>query len=186
MRDETQIWLIRHAPARHEGRLAGRRDVDADPLPPAIARALRDAVGAARIWASPARRCVQTARAIWPEFVPETDPRLWEQDFGAWEGLPFANLPDIGPLSAADLAHHAPPGGESFANICARVGAALDDLPAGAHVIVAHAGTVRAALAVAMGSVPGALAFEIAPLSLSRITRTSAGWSIGFVNRSMP
>lgn len=184
MRDETRIWLIRHAPARHDGRLAGRRDVEAEPFGAPAARALRAAVGEARIWSSPARRCVQTAQAIWPGAEPASDPRLWEQDFGAWEGLAFADLPDLGPLPAAELAAHTPPEGESFAAMCARVGAALDDLAPGAHCLVAHAGTVRAALAAATGSVAGALAFQIEPLSLTRLTRTGAGWSIGFVNRS--
>ncbi|HEY0212284.1 MAG TPA: histidine phosphatase family protein [Paenirhodobacter sp.] len=182
MRDETQIWLIRHAPARHEGRLAGRRDIMADPPTATTARALRGQVGAARIWASPARRCVATAQAIWPDQIPQTDPRLWEQDFGAWEGLPFAELPDLGPLPATDLAHHTPPGGESFATMCARVAAALQELPAGTHCLVAHAGTVRAALALAIGSVPGALAFAVEPLSITRITRLHGGWSVAGVN----
>lgn len=39
----------------------------------------------------------------------------------------------------------------------------------GAVAVVAHAGVIRAALALVLGHVPGALAFEIAPLSVTRL-----------------
>lgn len=184
----TEILLIRHAPARHGGCLAGRRDVAADLPPEARLKALRAAVGAARLLASPARRCVETALALWPEGAGlATDARLWEQDFGAWEGRAFADLPDLGALAPAALAAHVPPGGESFAALCARTAPALCGLGPGRVAIVAHAGTVRAALALATGSVAGALAFQVAPLSLTRIFMLPGGqWSVAEVNRSFP
>lgn len=182
----TELLLIRHAPALHGGRLAGRRDVAAE-LPGAAALAdLRRAVGAAKVVASPALRCRQTAAALWPKVTAELDARLWEQDFGAWEGLGFADLPDLGPLPAAALAAHRPPGGESFADLCARVAPVLGDLASrgGRVAVVAHAGVVRAALATALGAVAPALAFSVAPLSLTQITALpGGGWSIGGVNR---
>jgi alpha-ribazole phosphatase len=49
-------------------------------------------------------------------------------------------------------------------------------------VIVAHAGTVRAGLALALGSVPAALAFEVAPLSLTRLCRHDGAFSVACVN----
>ena len=52
----------------------------------------------------------------------------------------FAELMD-----RAGLAAHCPPGGESFLDMAARVTPALLDLPEGRTLIVAHAGTVRAA-----------------------------------------
>ena len=49
--------------------------------------------------------------------------------------------------------------------------------------MIAHAGTVRAALAWATGSVPGALSFQIAPLSLTRFHVGPQGhWSVAEVN----
>ena len=42
---------------------------------------------------------------------------------------------------------------------------------------------LRAALALALGAVPPALAFEVAPLSLTQLRAApGAGWSIGAVN----
>ena len=185
----TQISLIRHAPALTDGRIAGRRDVAADCSDQAAIAALRAGVGAFdHLVVSAALRCAQTASALWPNRpIPRIDPALWEQDFGAWEDMPYADLPDLGPLPAADLATHRAPGGESFADICARIQPALiraADL--GGHiVIVAHAGTVRAAIAHATASVPGALAFQIAPLSLTTFTMEAPNgpWSVASVNR---
>lgn len=178
---EAEIALIRHAPAQDGGRLAGRRDVPCDAVPEAAAAALRAAVSG-RVLCSPARRCAETARAIWG--AAEADVRLWEQDFGAWEGRPYAELPDIGPRPAADLAAFRPPGGESFEDLFARTAPVFTAL-SGRHVVVAHAGTVRAALALATGHVPAGLAFQVAPLSLTRIVRSSGGWSVIDVNRSL-
>jgi len=182
----TELILMRHAPALHGGCLAGRRDVAADCPEDAVLERLRRAVGAAKLVSSPAQRCLQTALALWPGVTPHLDARLWEQDFGAWEGVDFADLPDLGPLPAQDLARHRPPQGESFAELCDRVAPVLHELAGegGRIVVMAHAGVVRAALALALGTVPGALAFQVAPLSITRIFALSGGgWSVAEVNR---
>ena len=176
--------MIRHARADDQGRLAGRRDVPAN-VDPAAAAALAALVGPVdRIVVSPAMRCRMTAAALWPDRDAVQDARLWEQDFGAWEGAAYAHLPDLGPMTQAELAETAPPGGESFADVCARIIPALEGLAAqgGRIAVVAHAGTVRAALARALGHVPGALSFRVAPLSLSRIEAAPGGWAIDGVN----
>lgn len=182
----TELILIRHAPALTAGRLCGRTDVAADCGDVGRIAALRAAVGwPDRIVTSPALRCRQTAAALWPDKAAfRSDPVLWEQNFGAWEGMSHDALPDLGPIGPADLADHRPPGGESFADLCVRVAPALIRTATGGRVaIVAHAGTVRAGLALALGSVPRALAFEVAPLSLTRIRALpDGGWSIGSVN----
>ena len=184
-RAATELTIIRHAPALTGGRLCGRTDVAADLTDEAHLDALRAALGPpSRLIISPALRCRQTAEALWPDHPGTHDPRLWEQDFGAWEGQPYADLPDLGPLAAMDLASHRPPKGESFADLCARIGPALQAIAAeGPAIIVAHAGTARAALALAFGSVPQALAFDIAPLSATRLLALpGGGWSIRCVN----
>lgn len=181
----TELLLIRHAPAITGGRLAGRRDVPADCTSDQAFAALRAALGAVdRRLVSPALRCRQTAAALWPDAAPHADPRLWEQDFGAWEGVPYADLPDLGLRALPDLADHRPPGGESFADQCARTAPALVALATGGRVaVVAHAGTVRAGLALALGAPGPALAFQVAPLSLTRITALAGGgWAVGCVN----
>jgi alpha-ribazole phosphatase len=77
-----------------------------------------------------------------------------------------------------------PPGGESFAEQITRVAAAIDDLPGGNVVLVVHAGTIRAALALALELAPNtALRFVIDPLSVTRIDRLAGGWRIGAINR---
>ena len=194
--ETTELLLIRHAPALHDGRLAGRRDVPADCSDIRAFAALRTAIGPAghRI-ASPARRCLQTAAALWPELPePATDARLREQDFGAWEGMAFADVPDLGTLSPDELVLHRPPGGESFADLCEWAAPALSALACrgGRIALVAHAGTVRAALAMALGSQTAALAFQVAPSSLTRLTVTPSvatsdpNWAIGCVNWTAP
>lgn len=184
---QTEIMLIRHAPALTEGRMAGRRDVAADCSDALAFAALRGAMGVPdHCWISPALRCVQTAAVLWPELAPPQDARLWEQDFGAWEGVAFTDLPDLGVLSAVELAAHRPPEGESFLDLYDRVTPALGDAAAlgGRVVIIAHAGVIRAALGLALGAPARGLAFQIAPLSLTTIVALPGGaFSIAGVNR---
>src|SRR6185437_7588559 len=81
-------------------------------------------------------------------------------------------------------AENRPPNGESFADQVMRVRSALAALPPGDVVVVAHSGTVRATLAIALGIAPeSALRFKVDPLSLTRIDRSEAGWSVVCVNR---
>lgn len=177
----TELILIRHAPALSGTRLCGRTDVPADLSGADLPRLAAVLPPPVRLISSPARRCRETAAALWPGATMELDDRLWEQDFGTWEDRPYADLPDLGPLSPEDLAGHRPPDGESFADLCARAAPAF--AACGSATVVAHAGTVRAALALALGAVAPALAFEIAPLSVTRLVRAGGGgWSIRAVN----
>lgn len=187
----AELVLIRHALAETGGRLCGRRDVparmDGEAALVRLALALR---GVAEVVTSPALRCRQTAAALFPDRVPAEEARLWEQDFGAHDGLAPADLPDLGPLGREDLAAHAAPDGESFAAMAARAAPALESLArkamaGGPVAVVAHAGTVRAALALALGSVPAALAFEIAPLSVTRLRCLDGAFSIICVNATV-
>jgi alpha-ribazole phosphatase len=64
------------------------------------------------------------------------------------------------------------------------VRAGLAALPPGDVVLVAHSGTIRAVLAIALDLAPdGALRFVIDPLSLTRIDRLDSGWRVVAVNR---
>lgn len=181
----NEIVLIRHAPADHDGRLCGRRDVPAIVTEGAQLAALRkDLANVPFVISSPALRCRQTAKAIWPDREIPQDVRLWEQDFGDHDGMAFADLPDLGPLSLAELAALRSPNGESFDQMAARVTPALRDAAqnAGPVAIVAHAGTVRAAIGMALGEAAKALAFEVAPLSMTRIRVFDGGFSIVTTN----
>lgn len=171
----ARILIARHAPLSQPG-LAGRRDVDADCGDRAALDWLRAELAGGPLLCSPARRCRQTCAAMGLVATPVT--ALWEQDFGAWE---HGAIPDLGPLAVAELAAHRPPGGESFCDMAARVQPVLAELD-GTVAIVAHAGTVRAALALVTG--PAALSFAVAPLSLTILTRHAGIWAVEAVNRT--
>lgn len=188
-RDE--LVIIRHAPADHGGRLCGRRDVDALLPDAADLAALRARLAGLSVVTSPARRCQQTAAALFPGIEAPQDARLWEQDFGAHEGLAFTDLPDLGVISRAALADHRSPQGESFRDMVTRVTPALRALAAevrsgGPMAVVAHAGTARAALGLALGDPAQGLAFEIAPLSLTRLRVLDDTLSIIATNTGAP
>lgn len=167
-----EIILIRHAPVSWAGVLCGRTDLDAR-IDHAATDALRDDLGpAGHVVSSPARRCRQTAEALFGSH--EQDVRLWEQDFGAHDGLPFGELPDIGILSGDDLADYAAPGGESFSDLCVRTSPAFSQYGQMAYdngpvVLVVHAGVIRAAIAMVTHHVPSGLAFEVGNLSVTRL-----------------
>jgi broad specificity phosphatase PhoE len=198
----TRLFLIRHALVEPSARLTmyGAMDVGLCEL------ALRQEAAsyrwlAARLpqparWiVTPLSRTRATAAAIfaagYPEAPLDTHPELIEQRLGEWEGLPHEAF-------AERLRHPAhpfwsiaveerPPGGESFADVIGRVGPAVDQLVAenqgGDVVIVAHGGSIRAALAHAMGvgGLP-VLAFSIKNLSLSRLEKVGGDWRVAAVN----
>ncbi len=142
------LWLRHPRPRVAPGTCYGRLDLaEGETAGAEIAAALRALGPVAAVVASPARRCRRLAERIAARdgVALRLDERLLELDFGRWEGLPWAEIPrrESDPW-AADPWRRAPPGGEPFAALHARVGAALADLPAGAAV-VAHAGPIRAA-----------------------------------------
>lgn len=195
--------LVRHAPvANPAGAIYGASDLPADLSDrEALAGLARRLPDGARLVTTPLARSRDTATALagagWKPGEPAVEPRLAEQDFGRWEGLTHAALD-----AAGDAAYRAfwqapgtasPPGGESFAEVIRRVAAALDllgsQIGAGDIVAVVHGGSIRAALALALGLAPeAALGFEIAPLSLTRLDRIAGhagaapSWRIGGVN----
>ncbi|MBN2629267.1 MAG: histidine phosphatase family protein [Rhodobacteraceae bacterium] len=183
-----ELVLIRPAPSEARGRLCGRRDVPARFDDGAALRRIALALAGVRdVVTSPALRCRQTAAAVFPRHAPITDERFWEQDFGAEEGMAYADLPDLGRLARTALAARRALGGESFADMVTRVIHALNALAARAQsavpiAVVAHAGTVRAGLALALDAMPAALAFEIAPLSVTRLRCLDGAFSVICVN----
>ncbi|WP_252733738.1 histidine phosphatase family protein [Paracoccus marinaquae] len=179
----AKLMILRHAPPLSDGRLAGRTDVAADCSDGAACDWMRARIGVSgEVLCSPARRCRQTAAAL--GLAPDrTCDWLWEQDFGIWEGLAYDALPDLGALPPAGLAAHRPEGGESFDDMAARIHAGISGLDHDA-LLVAHAGTVRAALALVVG--PAALSFSVAPLSLTVLRRAGAGWAVEAVNVTAP
>lgn len=144
-------YFLRHPEIPEaQGRCYGQTDW---PISDAqIAAAIGACVGAIAahpILCSPLLRCAEVARqlaAFWRQGPPRQDARLAELSFGAWENQPWSAI-DRGALTrwAEDIAHFRAPGGESFTELTARVADALRELSV-PHVIVTHAGVVRAAL----------------------------------------
>ncbi|MBB6249640.1 histidine phosphatase family protein [Nitrospirillum iridis] len=202
-------WWVRHAPLAEPHRIAGQSDAALAPWPEADAHLTAARLPPGALWlASPLTRTRQTVERLAALVtgrppLPETDPRLMEQHFGTWQGHSYAALEDAGDphLAAfwADPAGTAPPGGESFADLCHRVAAAVEDWSGrqtGGQrtgdrdiVCVCHAGPVRAAVALALDLSPAkALALDVSPLSITRLDRiaTDAGpvWAVRGVNRA--
>lgn len=106
------------------------------------------------------RRAVQTAEhcARATGLPVTTTPALREQGYGVLEGRPSRELWDL--VDWTDP-HWAAEGGESLAELHARVGAYLKHLaaepPAEVVALVTHGDTIRAAQAVAAGLGPDAL-----------------------------
>jgi ribonuclease H / adenosylcobalamin/alpha-ribazole phosphatase len=171
----TTTLLLRHGETAlsAERRFAGRGDI---PLTAAGKRQAAAAAGrlAARggidlIVTSPLRRARQTAEAAaGATGAPvQAEDDLAETDFGAWEGLTFAEASARWPdevaawLASADLA---PPGGESFAAVGRRVAAATHRLLA-AHqfqtlLLVSHVTPIKTLVCEAMLA-PAAALFRL-------------------------
>lgn len=181
----TRWWWVRHAPViGQDGRLYGSLDVDCDCSDKARLRALAARLPADAVWViSPLKRTRQTAAALARHHPDRPDdllvePSLAEQDFGAWQGLAYAELAvtQTEPWERfwQDPANATPPRGESFAAMVRRVAEAIEMLTqryAGCDIVcVSHGGTIRAALAHALDVQPAqALRFAVDCYSLTRL-----------------
>lgn len=148
------LTLLRHTtPAIGSGICYGMTDLDvADTFAEEASAVLEALPPPDRIATSPLKRCRLLADHVGEALhLPVTvDDRLREMDFGAWEGLPWSDIPRAElDQWAEDFLHARPHGGESVAMLTARVRAALaewDDHQSHA-LIVTHAGVIKAALA---------------------------------------
>ena len=155
------LWLLRHAPVlATPGLCYGASDWPADPQATERAAAALVTQLPPRIRAStsPLQRCEQLAHALQalrPDLTIQTDPRLREMDFGAWEGQPWDAIPRAAfDTWTADFAHARPGAhGETVAELMQRVSAAWDEARArgGDTLWATHAGVMRAALLLARG-----------------------------------
>lgn len=193
----TRWWMVRHGPVPcPHGRIHGQLDVACDVSDDDDFRQLARRVPSHSLLVeSGLMRCRQTAGALEAAGLvlppPLIEPDLMEQNFGRWQGRSWTDLEAAKEPELADFwrdpALTAPPGGESFAELCLRVKAAVERLTL-THgdrdiLAVVHAGTIRAALALALGLDPAtALRFSIQPLSLTRLDVTAEGWRVECVN----
>jgi broad specificity phosphatase PhoE len=201
----TRWWWIRHAPVPDGGFIYGQRDLDCDCGDAEVFATLARELPADAVWlTSNLVRTRQTAAAILAAasdgrhgaIEPLAVPDLAEQHLGEWQGQERRAF-----YAARGIGTHAlwfagaeerPPGGESFADLTARVFPAIDRLNEqhGGRDIVAvtHGGTIRAALALAL-AVPlqTALAFTVENCSLTRLDHVASDdgpglWRVVAVN----
>ena len=182
--EPTVTRLLRHGqtPMSVQKRYAGRSDVPLTDLgvqqAAAAAKRLASA-GLDVIVTSPLLRAVQTAEEVAAATgVPVvTDDGFREADFGAWEGLTFAEVQERWPAEmAAWLADPevAPPGGESLAGVNERVTAALRRVLAARErqtvLVVSHVTPIKTLVAAALLAPPAALyRMHLDVAALSRI-----------------
>jgi len=99
------------------------------------------------VWASPALRCRMLAESLGVGPV-RIEPRLQELNFGEWQGRRWEEFRDAASEAwARDPWNERPPGGETGAQLWARVGELRAELlarDADRVVLVTHAGVIRA------------------------------------------
>ncbi len=132
----TTTILLRHGqtPMSADRRFVGSRDIELTELGEAQARAAARRLAHREIGlilTSPLRRARKTAEEVArvTGSPVRVEPDLREADFGAWEGLTFAEAQEKWPAEMAAWladAEVAPPGGECFADVDRRVSAALN------------------------------------------------------------
>ncbi|MFJ5707044.1 bifunctional RNase H/acid phosphatase [Streptomyces sp. NPDC093105] len=159
---------------------AGRRQAAA------VAEALAARGTIQHIVSSPLVRCRQTAETVAARLGLDVvvDEGLRETDFGAWEGLTFAEVRERHPedldawLGSAKAAPTG--GGESFTAVSRRVAAARDRLAA-AHagrtvLLVSHVTPIKTLVRLALGAPPESLfKMELSAASLSAVAYYADG-----------
>ena len=179
----VRLAFIRHGHTswNRAHRIQGRTDIPLDPeARETLAQLdLPSPWNHAEIYASPLSRARETAELISGR-APRVDDALTEMDWGDWEGKHGVDLladPASGYRNLEDWGWaYTPPGGESPADVRARLEPWLDAQTQDA-VVVAHMGTMRVALALAHGwDFTGACPFTIKRNRLFVIEREDNGW----------
>ena len=197
----TRWWWVRHAPVREDnGCIYGQEDLGCDTSDRVVFSAVGKILPRDAVWiASNLKRTHQTADAIWaagfpkPEKMPH-EAGLAEQHLGEWQGMNRAAFLASRPAGShwfADIDQPAP-GGESFMELYNRVRGVIDrinDEHAGRDVIaVAHGGTIKAAIGLALGEQPEkGLAFDIDNCSVTRLDHFAgaerSNWRLPMANQ---
>jgi alpha-ribazole phosphatase len=199
----TRWWWVRHAPVREDGGcIYGQKDIGCDTSDREVFEAVAKILPRDAIWfSSNLKRTHQTADAIWATGFPKPagmtqDAAFAEQNLGEWQGLNraafFASRPiQVGSYWFAPIDEPAP-GGESFMDLYNRTRGAIERINqehAGKDIVaVAHGGTIKAAVGLALGHQPErGLAFTIDNCSVTRLDHLASdghsGWRIPMVNQ---
>ncbi len=208
---ETRWWWIRHAPVNSGGIIYGSSDLPADCSNETLFRSQAARLPRDAVWiTSHLTRTKQTASGLIAHLPEEASiaqeiPALGEQSFGDWQGRTHEEIRQADRQEWHRFwltpAHSRPPGGESFHDLMQRVGESVrqaNRAHAGRDIVcVAHGGTIRAALALALDLDPErALGFAVENVSLTRMEhfdgalthghdRDEGSWRVSLVN-SLP
>ncbi|MCU0468116.1 MAG: alpha-ribazole phosphatase [Arcicella sp.] len=139
----------------------------------------------AKVWSSPATRCLQLAESINAQF--DIDERLWEMNFGDWEMKAWDDIKrKESETWMMDFVNVRTPNGESFKELSARANEFLDEVIDQSHrqvVLVNHAATIRTLICRALDlDLKNAFRMEIDYGSISKITYKNGFWSVRFIN----
>lgn len=161
-----RLVLLRHGRTawNAEGRIQGQLDVEIDDTGHAQAAAVAPrlaALGPAVLWSSDSARARQTAAYVAKEcgVEPAYDERLREYYLADWQGRTHADVRE-GEAALFDRFRNgdfdAVPGGETTAQVAARMVAALTDLlaalaPGELGIAVSHGAAIRDAVPALLG-----------------------------------
>jgi broad specificity phosphatase PhoE len=150
------LILVRHGrtEANATALLQGRLDLPLDDVGLRQAREVARAIGPVdRVISSPLLRATQTAEPFGA--ATTVDDRWLELDYGAYDGMPLAEVPADSWVRWRTDPDFATPGGESMGELNVRVRAACTDAYELAReqtvVVVSHVSPIKAAVAWAVG-----------------------------------
>jgi broad specificity phosphatase PhoE len=177
------LTIICHASTCALRDAAFPRDEPLDPQGRAKASALAASIRRVdQAWTSPALRAVETAAAL--QIEATVDPTLRDIDYGTWSGRTLEEVSTADPAAVAlwltDSAA-APHGGESLADLFARIKPWLDSVCAreGRVVAITHPPVARAAIIYALNA--PLLSFwriDVGPLTRVRLRGSSGRWTL--------
>jgi broad specificity phosphatase PhoE len=196
-----ELLCVRHGRTAWnvDKRFQGHTDVALDDDGRAQARALAALLAGERIdtaASSDLARAVETARIVLGprEVALRLDPDWREMRFGEWEGLTWEQIraanPQLDPAAHASVKAYAPGGGETFSELCLRVGRAVERVVAatpedGVALVATHAGPLHALLEVLLGeSERAALQVRFLTASITRFRRANGVWTLARLNQT--
>ncbi|MFQ5914383.1 MAG: histidine phosphatase family protein [Nitrospinota bacterium] len=164
----TRIIMIRHGEVENHGLEIFNGQMDVDITPNGVAHMERAAEflagsGVRYVYSSDLRRTVRGAAILTERLGLDGRrkelPQIREIHLGEWQGLSAKEVdlrfPGMRESRLADIVNYRPPGGESVAELSARVVPAVLGVVGGHHgeavAIVAHAGPNRVLLCHALG-----------------------------------
>lgn len=187
----TRLWLVRHGPT-HVKSMVGWSDVPADLSDTAAIARLREYLPDVPMISSDLVRAVATADALNPSHRLPHDPALREINFGEWELQNFQDIATHDPETISAFwdtpGDIAPPQGESWNTVRARVNAVIDRLISLSHddvIVVGHFGMILTQVQRALG-ISGYETFghKIDNLSVTVIEHDAGSWRTSRINHT--